>query len=80
MWFSGWFYHVLCGFQVGFIMFYVVFRLVLSCSMWFSGWFYHVLCGFQVGFIMFYVRSPAEGGQEAIGEALSVCFVAGKIT
>ena len=28
----------------------------------------------QVGFIMFYVRSPTEGGQEAINEALSVLW------
>ncbi len=27
---------------------------------------------FQVGYIMFYVRSPAEGGQTSIYEALSV--------
>ena len=29
---------------------------------------------YQVGFIMFYVRSPTEGGQEAINEALSVLW------
>lgn len=28
----------------------------------------------QVGYIMFYVRSPAEGGQESIAEALSVLW------
>ena len=28
----------------------------------------------QVGFVMFFVRTPAEGGLEAIGEAMSILW------
>ncbi|ELU18575.1 hypothetical protein CAPTEDRAFT_203821 [Capitella teleta] len=34
----------------------------------------HCLFNYLVGFIMFYVRSPAEGGTEAVGQALSVLW------
>ncbi|CAH1781834.1 unnamed protein product, partial [Owenia fusiformis] len=35
----------------------------------------HMLFNYLLGFIMFYVRSPTEGGQDAIGSAMSVIWL-----